>query len=61
MSVDDDWIKPLSSPQKPELSKSKTTDVMEKLAVGREPDQLVAQKRMGLTFWVGMAGVCLAC
>ncbi|CAG8161965.1 unnamed protein product [Penicillium nalgiovense] len=32
MSVDDDWIKPLSSPQKPELSKSKTTDVMEKLA-----------------------------
>jgi hypothetical protein len=32
MSVDDDWIKPLGSPQKPELSKSKTTDVMEKLA-----------------------------
>ncbi|KAJ5169938.1 uncharacterized protein N7500_002721 [Penicillium coprophilum] len=32
MSVDDDWIKPLSSPQKPELYKSKTTDVMEKLA-----------------------------
>lgn len=31
-SVDDDWIKPLSSPQKPELHKSKTTDVMEKLA-----------------------------
>ncbi|KAJ5156831.1 hypothetical protein N7492_009634 [Penicillium capsulatum] len=28
---DDDWIKPLSSPQRPTLSKSKTTDVMEKM------------------------------
>ncbi|CAG8272405.1 unnamed protein product [Penicillium salamii] len=30
--ADDDWIKPLSSPQRPDLSKSKTTDIMEKLS-----------------------------
>lgn len=28
---EDDWIKPLSSPQRPNLTKSKTMDVMEKL------------------------------
>ncbi|KAJ5087052.1 hypothetical protein NUU61_008359 [Penicillium alfredii] len=29
--AEDDWIKPLSSPQRPELAKSKTTDAVEKL------------------------------
>jgi hypothetical protein len=31
-SNDDEWIKPLSSPQRLELSKSKTMDIMEKLS-----------------------------
>ncbi|KAG0160851.1 hypothetical protein PDIDSM_8382 [Penicillium digitatum] len=37
MSVDDDWIRPLSSPQKPELFKSKGTTVKEKLAEIEKP------------------------
>lgn len=40
---DDDWIKPLSSPNRPTLSKSKTTDVMEKL-FDTERDQSAANK-----------------
>jgi hypothetical protein len=38
----DDWIRPLSSPQRLELTKSKTTDVMEKLFdVSQSPSKLV--------------------
>ncbi|CAL5874284.1 uncharacterized protein PFLUO_LOCUS8573 [Penicillium psychrofluorescens] len=40
---EDDWIKPLSSPQRPGITKSKTTDVMEKL-FDVEKQQLTGQK-----------------
>lgn len=40
---DDDWIKPLSSPQRPTLSKSRTADVMENI-IGTDGDQSATKK-----------------
>jgi hypothetical protein len=44
----DDWIRPLSSPQRLDLTRSKTTDVMEKLFdVSQSPSKPVGTNAMG--------------
>ncbi|KAJ5996008.1 hypothetical protein N7522_007668 [Penicillium canescens] len=47
-SNDDEWIKPLSSPQRLELSKSKTMDIMEKLS-DLDKDRTASKKEQSTT------------